>query len=320
MEDVRVADAAGAATKQDWIARVEEIGEEAGYFERLGRRHFALFSDASPVLLVSFEQLGAVRAGDPGQMPLGHRIAAENGWSSLSIIADGETWYRDPAVYGYFDRLVDDSFFEDFDRVVFFGAGMGGYGACAFSVASPGATVLALSPIATVDPALCGWDERLEDYRRLDFTSRYGYAPDMIDGADRVFLVYDPRELPDAMHAALFHRGHVTALPCPMLGAEIEPALARMEILDPIVAAACEGELTSALFYRLYRARRDNTIYLRSVLGRLERAERPLLAALLCRAVIRQGGRPRFRQRFRDLESDLSDMGIRLPPERGRQT
>lgn len=316
MEEVRAADAANAQTKAEWIAAIDEIGEEAGYFERLGARHFAFFTDAAPTLLVSFESLGVVRSADPGQMPLGHRIAAQHGWSQLSIIADGETWFRDPAVYGYFDRLVDDAFFEDFDRVVFFGAGMGGYGACAYSVAAPGATVVALNPVATVDPSVCGWDERLAEYRRLDFTSRYGYAPDMIDGAAAVFLAYDPRETPDAMHAALFRRPHVTPLACPYLGAEIAPAFAFMNILSPLIEAACQGRLTPALFHEYYRARRNYTPYLRTLLGVLERDGRTLLAALLCRAVSRGGARPRFQQRLQALEARLAEDGVTLPPAR----
>jgi hypothetical protein len=316
MEDVRAVDAANAQTKAEWIARIDEIGEEAGYFERLGGRHFAFFTDAAPTLLVSFESLSMVRSADPGQMPLGQRIAAQHGWSQLSIIADGETWFRDPAVYGYFDRLVDDAFFEDFDRVVFFGAGMGGYGACAYSVAAPGATVVALNPVASVDPAVCGWDERLADYRRHDFNSRYGYAPDMIDGAAAVYLAYDPRETPDAMHAALFRRPHVTSLTCPYLGAEIAPAFAQMNILSPLIEAACEGRLTRPLFNKFYRARQNYTPYLRTLLGVLERDERPLLAALLCRAVSRGDIRPRFQQRLQALQERLAEDGVTLPADR----
>ena len=116
-------------------------------------------------------------------MPLGAEHRAAGGWSHLCLIAEGDTWFRDPAVYAYFDRLVDDAFFEDFDHVLFYGAGMAGYAACAYSVAAPGAQVLALNPRATLDPAAGRWDDRDRAARRLDFTSRYGYAPDMLEGA-----------------------------------------------------------------------------------------------------------------------------------------
>ncbi len=125
------------ANRDDWLKRIASVGEAAGYFEPLGAHHWALFADDGRVLYVTFESADAIRARDDG-LPHGYETAQENGWSHLCLIAEGETWYRDADVYRYFDRLVDDAFFEDFDRVIFHGAGMGGYAACAFSVTAPG--------------------------------------------------------------------------------------------------------------------------------------------------------------------------------------
>ena len=50
-------------------------------------------------------------------------------------MAHGSTWYRDETVHDFFDRLRDQGFFRQFDRVVFYGTSMGGYAACAFSLA-----------------------------------------------------------------------------------------------------------------------------------------------------------------------------------------
>mgnify|MGYP006172564255 CR=1 FL=1 len=174
-------DASGAVDRVSWLARMEEICEDSGYFDPLGAQHWAFFADEGTTLLVTFEQLDSIRA-TPTQMPMGTTLAAEKGWSHLCLIAEGETWYRDPLVYRYFDRLVDDAFFEDFDRVVFYGAGMGGYAATAFSVCAPGASVVALQPRATLDPTIAVWDKRHLAQRWRDFTSRFGYAPDMIEG------------------------------------------------------------------------------------------------------------------------------------------
>ena len=118
-------DAAIAADRSAWYDRMDTLTEESGYFEPLGAHHYALFIDEGPVLLVSFERLSDILAR-PDQMPMASVIAAQQGWSHLALIADGDTWYRDPRVYRYFDRLVDDAFFEDFDRVVFYGAGAAG--------------------------------------------------------------------------------------------------------------------------------------------------------------------------------------------------
>ena len=133
----------------------------------------------------------------------------KNGWSHLSIISDGDTSFHDPKVYSYFDRLDDDGIFDDFDHVVFYGAGPCEYAAAAFSVATPGATVVAIQPQATLDPQITEWDDRYVKMRRADFSSRYGYAPDMLDAAEQAYVIYDPCERLDAAHAAMFTRSNV---------------------------------------------------------------------------------------------------------------
>ena len=292
--------AAAATDRASWLKLIDVIGEEAGYFQTVGSRHWAFFADESPTLLVSFETVDQARAR-PDQMPLAHGIAAAKGWSHLCLIADGDTWYRDPAVYAYFDRLVDDAFFEDFDRVVFYGAGMGGYAACAFSVTAPGATVLALNARATLNPALAGWDHRHPAARRLDFSSRYGYAPDMVEGTGKVFLLHDPLNPVDAMHAALFRAPFVTALPARHLGDKAEADLTQMAILPALIEAAAEDRLTAASFANLWRKRRDFAPYLKRLLELANKAQRPGHEAMICRSVTRRLRAPRFRKRLAEL-------------------
>lgn len=303
--------AAGAVSDSDWMARIDEIGEELGYFQPLGKDHAAFFVDDGPILLVTFETAERIRAGHDSQMPLGFRIARRNGWSHLCVIASGATWYRDPAVWGYVDRLVDDAFFEDFERVVFYGAGMGGYAAAAFSVAAPGATVLAIAPQATLAPDLAGWDPRFMRRRRLDFSSRYGFAPDMTEGAAAVFVLYDPARLQDAMHAALFHRPHVTHLPARQLGGNPEDELERMALLEPLIEAAGRGEISAGVFYRLFRARRGHLPYLTRIASRLEQLGRPRLAARAAAFGLGVQDHPRLRRLYETAEAQIA--GLRSP-------
>ncbi|KEO56458.1 hypothetical protein [Thioclava pacifica] len=300
----------------DWQTRLEEVVEESGYFEPLGPSHDAVFHDDGPVLLVSFERRAVITAEDETALPRGLRLAQENGWSSLALICSDESWFRDPHVFAYFDRLVDEAFFEDFDRVVFYGAGACGYAAAAFSVAAPGATVLALAPQATLDPRLAGWDDRFPEMRRTSFTDRYGFAPEMLDGVGQAFVIYDPRERLDAMHAALFARPCVTLLPCPHLGQTPEGMLRDMSILDDILTEACRDQFDAARFWTLYRARRNLPRYMRNILASLQDAERPYLEALVCRNVAERLNGPRFRARYQKLEADLAEQGITLPGSR----
>lgn len=302
--------APAALSREDWLAMLDRVGEDAGHFEPLGTHHWAFFVDEDPTLLVTFEQAEEIRAR-PGQMPLGHDIAREKGWSHLCIIADGDTWYRDARVYGYFDRLVDDAFFEDFDSVLFMGAGVQAYAATAFSVAAPGATVLAFSPRATLQPAVAGWDKRAIKARKLDFTSRYGYAPDMIDGAGRVFILHDPDMAEDAMHAALFRGRHVTHLRCPRLGGRIDWAFTHMQLTAPLVQAAMEGTLSPLRFAQMWRARRNFGPYLRGLLMKAEGAGRIRLQKMICQNVTARLQAPRFRKRLADILAAEAEAALR---------
>ena len=304
---------AGAALSDDltdtqWLVQLEDIGEEEGYFSPLGDDHAAVFIDRSQdVLFVSFETLPAVRSVSETGMPLGFDVCESRGWSHLTILAMKDTWYRSHFVYGYFDRLVDEGFFEDFDKVIFYGAGRCGYAAAAFSVVAPGATVIAVSPQATLSRTLTEWDGRFEGTRRMDFTSRYGFAPDMLEAADAAYLIYDPDEVEDAMHAALFRgpnifkhryrRGRSGA---------IDGDLRTMGLISRICDEAVAGTLSPVTLARKMRARRKHMPYLRALLARVIAEDRPYLTALLCRAVLADRPIPRFRHHLEAAEARLA--------------
>lgn len=289
------------ADRDGWLAALARIGDDAGFFEPLGDRHVAVFSDEGTTLLVTFEEAGAIRANSSGRLPQGLTLAQRHGWSQLCLIAEGPTWYRDPAVYRFFDRLVDDAFFEDFDRVLFYGADMGGYAAAAFSVVAPGATVLMIQPRATLDPAIAGWDPRQRAQRRLSFTDRYGYAPDMIEGAGNGFIIFDPAVAPDAMHAALFRKPYVTPLRARRLGDRLEALLRHFGVLDDLIVAAMEDHLSLPVFARAIRARRQFVPYLKRMLALAGSAGRRQHEAMICRSVLARQRAPAFRKRLAEI-------------------
>lgn len=290
-------------TGQGWLAALEDIAEEAGYFQPLSAKHNVAFIDAGKTLLVSFESLQSVQSMNGEAHPVGFEMVREEGWSLLSFFCEGTTWFRDPAVYRYFDRLIDDGFFEDFDQVIFYGAGACGYAACAFSVAAPGAQVLALSPQATLDPRVTEWDERFRRARRISFTDRYGYAPDMLDAAQRAAVIYDPRVEMDAMHAALFTRPNVDKLRMTYFGASLDLQMMRLDILYPLLSAVGSGVPVPDQFHQLLRQRRMDRNYLRALLGELEDAKRWDLAIAVCQHAADALGAPRFRKRGEQLQA-----------------
>lgn len=296
--DQSLAGKTGAA----WLGALEEIADETGYFQPLSAKHNAAFIDGGKTLLVTFETLQSIQALNGEAHPVGFEMVREDGWSLLSLISDGQTWFRDAAVYRYFDRLIDDGFFEDFDRVVFYGAGSCGYAACAYSVAAPGAHVLALSPQATLDPRVAEWDDRYRKMRRTSFVDRYGYAPDMLDAAESATLIYDPRVDLDAMHAALFTRTNVDKLRMPLFGASLDLQMMRLDILYPVLTEMGSGTFSPATFYKLHRQRRLDRNYLRALLGETEDAKRWPLAKAICAYAAEALAAPRFRKRLQQIE------------------
>lgn len=288
----------------DWQRAMRAIAEGDGDFLALGDRHWAFFAEERPVLLVTFEDAGAVRERD-GNLPEYYDLAKARGWSLLTILAEGETWWRDPAVFRYFDRLADDGFLEDFDRVIFYGAGAAGYAAAAYSITAPQAELVLIAPRATLDPARTGWDERHRIARRLNFRSRYGYAPDMTESASRVWLIHDPLHRPDAMHAALFQRPWVAPLLARYTGEGTEDTLKEMHVLDRILEAAMDGKFSAAYFAWLWRGRRSNGSYLRAILASARLHGHPKREIMICRSVTSRLNAPRFARRLAELTGGM---------------
>lgn len=287
----------------EWYAAMQEIGTAHGFHEPLGKAHSAYFIERGDTLVVSFENVDGVRALSETHTPLGFEMRDSHGWSSLTVLSRGDTWFRDPKVYGFFDQLSDDGFFDDFEQVLFFGAGPAGYAAAAYSVSCPGARVLALAPQASLDPRVSEWDDRFVEQRRRDFTSRYGFAPDMIDGADAVSVIYDPRERLDAMHAALFTRSNVTRLRVPSMGGALYADFRAMDLMPALLEQAALGQLDDIHFAQLMRARRVHLPYLKRLLSHTDRQERHELSKMVCRHILQDFRAPRIRRKLSALEA-----------------
>ncbi len=292
--------------KHEWRDAVAEVTEEDGYFQALGKRHFAAFIESGTTLLVTFETIQGIQVLSDLAQPLGWEMVRAHGWSHLCLASDGDTWFRDTSVYGYFDRLIDDGFFDEFETVVFYGAGPCGYAAAAFSVVAPAAKVVVIQPQATLDPRITEWDDRFSDMRAQDFTTRYGYAPDMLDAADRAFVLYDPRERLDAMHAALFTRPNVTKLRLRHMGNAIQTDLLEMELLDTLLHDAADGTLDEKSFARMYRARRTYPPYLRNLMSTLDADGRVQMLWMLCKNVTTRMRAPRFTRKLAELEKNAA--------------
>jgi hypothetical protein len=206
----------------------------------------------------------------------------------LGVMANGWTWFRDGAVTDEFNRLRDNGFFDQFKRVVFYGASMGGYGAAAYSAAAKGSTVFVISPQSTLDKEIVPWEMRYKKVWSRDFSGEYGDASISSQSADNVHLMYDPYVAPDAGHAARFTGENVTHWRCSLLGHRLGSSLQQMGILKEIARKSINGELDHLTFYKLLRKRHEFPRYQRELANLALDRGRPELARRVCHFVLAQ--------------------------------
>ncbi|HHB81797.1 MAG TPA: hypothetical protein ENK83_08675, partial [Aliiroseovarius sp.] len=73
-----------------WLDLIEDVAEDMGWFEPLGPKHSALFTEGKGTLLVTFEQMNAIRACEE-RVPTASRMSGRDGWASLCLMAHART-------------------------------------------------------------------------------------------------------------------------------------------------------------------------------------------------------------------------------------
>jgi hypothetical protein len=271
-----------------WAAIARDLAGDTGFY-RESPDHSFLFINRGDTLVVTFDNLDIAMEKREDRRPWGFSFIEKQGYSMLGVMANGWTWYRDPWVWQQFDELRDSGFFAQFRRVVFYGASMGGYAACAFVPACPGADVVAISPQSTLDKRLVPWETRYHTAWGRDYSGRYGDAAKVSQAAGRVTLLFDPYEPLDAAHVARFDGANVMKLRTPLLGHRLGSSLQQMGILSQITLGALNGTLTELQFYQIIRARKTFQRYQRELFKRALAKGRTGLARKLGRWVLTRG-------------------------------
>ncbi|MEM6387436.1 MAG: phosphoadenosine phosphosulfate reductase [Pseudomonadota bacterium] len=294
-------------SEREWLEALRHLGDAHGSFSELGDAHSAVFVEKQhKVLFVAFETIFGIRSASETGLPLAFDLCERRDWSHMTLIAHTQSWFRDKSVFGFVDRLIDYGFFDQFDRVIFYGAGMCGYAAGAFSVAAPGATVLMVAPQATLSRSVTGWDARFPSARRISFGRRYSDASHLVSAAETAVVLYDPDETEDAMHASLFRSDNVIRHRYRRGSAgAIETDLRSLSLIARLAELAADGQLSAARVATALRARRRHVPYLRALLSRVLSEERPKLTVWLCRAVLAKQPLPRFRHHLERAEEQL---------------
>ena len=305
MNDMQMPMAEPRPTRSEWLQRMDQIGNMHGFFDRVGAEHMALYVQEGDTLLVTFDEVGRILHNGRNALPVGFDAVSKREWSYLSLIAEGPTWFRDEALYTFFDRLIDEDFFDSFDQVIFFGAGpMCGHAAAAYSVASPGASLLALSPAASLNREDAPFELRFRRAWRKDFRHRYGFAPAMAEAASQAVIVYDPAEMLDAAHAAQFRGPRVSRLRFRGAGGDILSLLEPNANLDRCLKALANGRLNPLRFAQITRRlRQTSPDYLKRLLRRAEERGGARLSMIAARHGLAASGDADFARAMMTLEA-----------------
>lgn len=286
---------AHAGSADSWANVARGLAGPDGFY-RENADHSFLYIPRGDTLVVTFDNLDIAMTKREDRRPWGFSFIEKQGWSMLGVMANGWTWYRDGWVSDQFDQLAAAGFFKGFTRVVFYGASMGGYAACAFVAACPGADVVAISPQSTLDRRLVPFETRYKSAWDRDFSGKYGDAAEASKAAGRVTILHDPYEPLDAAHVARFKGANVVPLRAPLMGHRLGSSLHQMGILSSVTLGALNGTLTEADFYRALKARKGFVRYQRELFKRALAKGHPALARKLGRFVLTRGTNRYIRQ------------------------
>ena len=288
---------------QDWLLSLDDNKTVDLTVSFLGANHASLMLNAGKTLFVHFENYQDIAAEHRKEKPSGWTLADNLGWSCLSVISKTRSRFRDEAVINFFDTLVDDGSLDQFEQVVFYGVGPAGYAAAAFSVVAPLSTVIVNSPFATLDPVITPWDRRNLRQRKVDFRSRYCYAPDMVTSAERVILLYNSTKFENSMHAALFHSKNVERFNIRLGSSHLQNALLERDEISAFIETCATDNFQRSAVVCALKTLRNYRPYLLSMLQFMDKRKRPAMSKRICTHAMRHCRGPNFRRRLDALKA-----------------
>jgi len=256
----------------DWLKDISPGGRKRGFLRKFSTHSLAFVDNGPRQLVMTFDNLAELNDRSLMRSPWSYDFFASRGASVLGLMARRGIWYRDAELIGYLQALSDGGFFSAFDRVLFTGNSMGGFGCLAFAPLAPGADILSFSPQTTLDKAKVPWETRFEKAWDADWSLPYSDASDGLTQAGQVNVVYDPVFELDRLHANRIEGSNVQKLKSWYASHKSPVFLRRIDALKTVTEAAMAGELTAPLFYNLYRERKTTKWY-RNTLGARAKAQ-----------------------------------------------
>lgn len=246
--------------RQIWLRHLRRIGGDHGFFERIGRRHMALFVEEGETLVLSFDR--ADRCWDKGEtgLPIGFDAVTAHDFSLLSLMSIGRSWFRDAGVEALLHSLADEGFFASYKSVLILGLGPDcGHAAARAARHIPGCKVLLCRPAAAISATHAPFETRFRAARRADPDTPPPLGPEALHAAARTFVLFDQTRTLEAAQAALFRAPRTARIGLPHAGAALDRVLARPEALVPLTRALADDTLDAARVRAILRPglRRD---------------------------------------------------------------
>ncbi len=174
----------------------------SGMFRVVGDEASLFFIPGNDRLVVTFDNLASIDEPYP-RLPWLARHVVEPGYSLLGIQSHAKDWFRQEDAPNMIRELQDQGFFAEFQKIVFIGASMGGFGALNFAPLVPRARVLAFSPQSSMNKTVAPfegrftWAVRNSNWDGMPFLDAAAAIPYLPSAT----IVYDPFVPEDRMHA-----------------------------------------------------------------------------------------------------------------------
>lgn len=248
-----------------WYHEIYPAGPNRGWYNSFGDYSCSFVDRGAHQLVISFDNLSQAGNKLLAREPWAQKVCADWGYSHLGVYAQKSTWFRDAGLIAHLEKLRDDGFFEQFDRVALTGTSMGGFAALTFASLAPGCTVITFSPQSTLDTTLVPWEGRFAKGRAADWSLPFSDAAKQIAPAGKVYAIYDHFHTGDRGHIDRLSGDNLIRLNAPGFGHKSAMVLKRMGGLKTVMASGIDGTLTAPGFYSLIRSRKNVLLYRKEI-------------------------------------------------------
>ncbi|WP_339112948.1 hypothetical protein [Thioclava sp. GXIMD2076] len=296
-------------------AVTDEARQSGGFCHELAHHALAYLPQGGAAgrhLVVSFGNLTTSQTGGE-QHPWGQHLLQGQGWSVLGVINNRNDWYRDAELIAALETLRDEGFFKRFDRVSFYGASMGGFGALTFSRLAPGAHVVAFAPQSTLDPSRVPFEDRYAAAAlKGDWSLPYGDAAYSTRDLASAEIFYDPFIAQDKAHAERLTAPQVRFHQLRHFGHKLPFVLLKLRLLKEVSLHALTGDLSDRWLARALRVRHQYVYYTTLMLTNAHARGHDALAMRGTDLALRQTDHWKLRKLRKSLRTTTGDSEARV--------